>query len=75
MVPSWQQQIYAITSTVAKGSADHGRKRFNVNLVPSTPLLSAKSANQLNVDLGGHHCTRCAGGGVHDPSVISTIGQ
>ena len=28
-----QQQIYLNSSTVANGSADHGRKRFNVNCV------------------------------------------
>src|SRR5262249_33223906 len=28
-----QQQIYLNTSTVANGSADHGRKRFKVNFV------------------------------------------
>jgi hypothetical protein len=32
-IASMQQQIYLNTSTVANGSADHGRKRFNVNFV------------------------------------------
>ena len=37
-----QRQIYLNTSTVAKGSADHGRKRFNVNLC----LLSGLDINK-----------------------------
>jgi hypothetical protein len=32
-IATMQQQIYLNTSTVANGSADHGRKRFNVNFV------------------------------------------
>ena len=32
-IATMQQQIYLNTSTVANGSADHGRKRFSVNFV------------------------------------------
>ena len=32
-IATMQQQIYLNSSTVANGSADHGRKRFNVNCV------------------------------------------
>ena len=32
-ITAMQEEIYLNTSTVANGSADHGRKRFNVNFV------------------------------------------
>src|SRR5262245_28497955 len=41
-IATMQQQIYLNTSTVANGSADHGRKRFSVNFVSCPDWTSTR---------------------------------